>query len=96
MCCSPWGLQELDTTERLNNSFLLQRRMRLMGLESYVLPTKEKTIKTHFCCEVVKKKTTIRVRTQPCLFFHIWNQGPSLQLACAPSLSFLLGTNLMS
>ena len=84
-CCGPWGHKESDTTELLNNNFLLQRRMRFMGLESYVFLTKEKMIKTHFCCEVLKKKTPVNVRTQLCLFSHIWNQGPSLQPACSPA-----------
>ena len=79
------GVTESDTTEPLNNNFLLQRRMRFMGLESYIFLTKEKMIKTHVCCEVVKEKTPVNVRTQLCLFSHIWNQGPSLQPARSPA-----------
>ena len=26
-CCSPWGHKELDTTERLNNIYILKKNM---------------------------------------------------------------------
>ena len=35
MCCSPWGLKELDTTERLNSSTKLDWSRQASGIVSH-------------------------------------------------------------
>ena len=47
-CCSPWGLKELDTLERLNRTEVISRLNYLMFLSYISLSNQEATFCLHF------------------------------------------------
>ena len=62
-CCSPWGLKELDTLERLNRTEVISRLNYLMFLSYISLSNQEATFCLHFQVKISLTNVVVVVQS---------------------------------